>query len=58
MITLSQFFRSCCVLPDGISSYASKTQYLREFRQMFGSGWQRVLPVLYMFLFVIKRYRE
>jgi len=36
-ITLSQFFRSCTILPNSIQSHKSKKDYLREFRQVFSS---------------------
>lgn len=36
-ITLSQFINSSSTLPGSIQSHRSKDDYLREFRQVFGS---------------------
>jgi len=37
MLTLSHFFHSCSVLPNSIKRHTSKTDYLQQFRQVFGS---------------------
>lgn len=51
MLTLSQFFQSCCVLPDGWSEYTSKAQYLSQFKQMFGSEMaKKASGVVYVFV--------
>ena len=37
MLTLSQFFHSCSVLPNSIKGHTSKTDCLQQFRQVFSS---------------------
>lgn len=51
MLTLSQFFQSCSVLPGSIQSHKSNKDYVREFRQLFDSQEARnVSNVLYAFI--------
>ena len=49
-MTLSQFFRSCSVLPDVIETYKSIEDYKREFQQLFSSQQAKVSKVIYAFI--------
>jgi len=58
MLTLSQFFHSCSVLPNSIKRHTSKTDYLQQFRQVFSSQEAKdASNVVYAFV-CKKRYQE
>jgi len=50
-MTLSQFFQSCSILSDCITSHNSNEDFLREFKQLFRSPEaKKGNPVLYAFV--------
>ena len=49
-MTLLQFFQSCSILPDSITNHNFNEDFLREFRQLFGSQEAKdASSVLYVF---------